>query len=229
MLSMRESHMDINHCIFPESLLYDAENFVWAKVNTSKVITIGITTILTSIAGKLSYIKLKKPGTEIIKGRSIGTIESVKYFGVIRSPISGRIVEVNDFVISEPKLVNDFPYTHGWITKIEGSNIRDDLNGLEEIENCHNRIRSLIRELHVRCFAAFPDHEMFEIGVECAATLTKLDQLLTEIQMGEVVHLVSDDSTADLEMIRWSEENGQSLLEMRREDNLYHFIVKKVK
>jgi TusA-related sulfurtransferase len=47
--------------------------------------------------------------------------------------------------------------------------------------------------------------------------------------MGEVVHLVSDDPTADLEMIRWSEENGQSLLEMRREDNLYHFIVKKVK
>jgi TusA-related sulfurtransferase len=83
--------------------------------------------------------------------------------------------------------------------------------------------------MHVRCFVAFPDHEMFEIGVECAATLTKLDQLLTEIQMGEVVHLVSDDSTADLEMIRWSEENGQSLLEMRREDNLYHFIVKKVK
>jgi TusA-related sulfurtransferase len=70
---------------------------------------------------------------------------------------------------------------------------------------------------------------MFEIGVECAATLTKLDQLLTEIQMDEVVHLVSDDPTADLEMIRWSEENGQSLLEMRREDNLYHFIVKKVR
>ena len=29
--------------------------------------------------------------------------------------------------------------------------------------------------ISARCFSAFPDYEMFEIGVECAATLTKLD------------------------------------------------------
>jgi glycine cleavage system H protein len=52
---------------------------------------------------------------------------------------------------------------------------------------------------------------------------------LTKIPVGEVVHLVSDDPTADLEMIRWSEQNGQSLLETRSEGNLFHFIVKKIK
>jgi TusA-related sulfurtransferase len=70
---------------------------------------------------------------------------------------------------------------------------------------------------------------MFEIGVECAATLTKLDELLLKLPIGDVVHLVSDDITADLEMIRWSEQNGQSLLEMRTEGNLFHFIVKKIR
>jgi glycine cleavage system H protein len=49
------------------------------------------------------------------------------------------------------------------------------------------------------------------------------------ISIGEVVHLVSDDPTSDLEMIRWSEQNNQSLLEIRSEANLFHFIVKKVK
>jgi len=87
----------------------------------------------------------------------------------------------------------------------------------------------LIQKLHVRCFVAFPDHEMFEIGVECAATLTKLDELLIKLPIGDVVHLVSDDLTADLEMIRWSEQNGQSLLETRTEGNLFHFIVKKIR
>jgi glycine cleavage system H protein len=70
---------------------------------------------------------------------------------------------------------------------------------------------------------------MFEIGVECAATLTKLDELLSQIHVGEVIHLVSDDTAADMEMIRWSEQAGQSLLEIRKEDNLFHFIVKKIK
>jgi TusA-related sulfurtransferase len=70
---------------------------------------------------------------------------------------------------------------------------------------------------------------MYEIGVECAATLTKLDELISKIEIGEVIHLVSDDKTADLEMIRWSQESGQSILETRPEENLLHFIVKKVK
>jgi TusA-related sulfurtransferase len=69
---------------------------------------------------------------------------------------------------------------------------------------------------------------MFEIGLECAAALTKLDELVSRIPIGEVIHLVSDDPTADLEMIRWSEQNRQSLLEMRTEGSLFHFIVKKI-
>jgi glycine cleavage system H protein len=222
--------MEINSCIFPEDLLYDTENFVWVKNNsTDKSVTIGVTTLLASIAGRLSKIKIKQVDTNVEKGKSIGTIESIKYFGVVRSPITGKIIEVNESIINRPKDVNDFPYTEGWFAKLEPYNINEELGTLETIENCRQKISSLIQQLHVRCFVAFPDHEMFEIGVECAATLTKLDELLTKIPIGDVVHLVSDDVTADLEMIRWSEQNGQSLLEMRTEGNLFHFIVKRIR
>jgi TusA-related sulfurtransferase len=70
---------------------------------------------------------------------------------------------------------------------------------------------------------------MYEIGVECAATLTKLDELVSRINLGEIIHVVSDDKTADLEITRWSEDNGQKILETRPEGNLLHIIVKKVK
>jgi len=221
--------MKISHCTFPEGLFYDTENFVWVNINTDKIVTIGITAVLASIAGRLSSIKLKPVNTELEKGKSVGTLESIRYFGVVRTPVSGRIVEINESIINRPKLANDFPYTEGWFTKIQASNLKDDLNVLETIENCHDKISSQIQELRIRCFVAFPDHEMFEIGVECAATLTKLDELLTKIPIGEVIHLVSDDPTADIEMIRWSEQTGQSLLETRTEGSLFHFIVKKIK
>jgi glycine cleavage system H protein len=219
----------INHCTFPEGLFYDIENFVWINIDTDKQVTVGITSVLASIAGKLSTIKLKQIGTKMEKGRSIGTIESIKYFGVVRTPVSGRLVEINESIINRPKIANDFPYTEGWFAKIECSNLPEDLKALETIENSQKKINSLIEQLHVRCFIAFPDYQMFEIGVECAATLTKLDELVKEIAIGEVVHLVSDDPTADLEIIRWSEQNKQSLLEMRSEANLFHFILKKIK
>jgi glycine cleavage system H lipoate-binding protein/TusA-related sulfurtransferase len=219
--------MKIDNCSFPEDLLYDTENFVWMG-NKENAVTIGITTIMTSIAGKLSRIKLKPLGTKLEKGKSCGFLESVKYFGVVRTPISGTIVQVNKSLMDKPKLANDSPYTEGWFVKIEPSNM-GDMRTLETIENCHDKMSLAIQKLRVRCFAAFPDHEMFEIGVECSATLAKLDELIEKIPAGEVIHLVSDDRTADLEMLRWSEERGQSLLEIRNEGNLFHFIVKKLR
>jgi glycine cleavage system H protein len=185
---------------------------------------------LASMAGKFTKIKLKPVGTDVEKGKSIGSVESVRYFGIARSPISGKILQVNENVLANPKLVNDFPYENGWLIKMETDTISpSDMSGLKIIEDCQDEIKSIMEKLHVRCFAAFPDHQMFEIGVECAATLTKLGELLSKIQLGDVVHLVSDDNSADLEMIRWTEDNGQQLLETRKEGNLFHFIVKKAK
>jgi glycine cleavage system H protein len=223
--------MEIDHCIFPDQLLYDVDNFVWANNNDNGKgsMTVGITSILTSIAGKICTIKIKNPGTEIKRGKSIGTLESNKYFGVVRSPISGTIVETNYSIVNNPKIVNDYPYTEGWFAKIRPNNMFGEIKALETIENCHAKIKPIIQQLHVRCFAAFPDYEMFEIGVECAATLTKLDELLAKLETGHVVHLVSDDGTADLEIIRWSEQTGQSVVELRKEGNLFHFIIRKVK
>jgi len=235
----------IDHCLFPEGFLYDLENFVWAKVendndnnkndnassdSSSKKFTIGVTPILASIAGKFTMIKLKPIGTEVGKGKSIGSVESVRYFGIARAPISGKILQVNENLLANPKLANDFPYENGWLIKMETNSISpSEMSGLKIVEDCHEEIKSIMDKLHVRCFAAFPDHQMFEIGIECAATLTKLGELLSKVQIGDVVHIVSDDNSADLEMIRWTEENGQELLEIRKEDNLFHFIVKKAK
>jgi glycine cleavage system H protein len=219
--------MKIGNCSFPEDLLYDAENFIWIN-NKEKSVTVGITAIMASIAGRLSSIKLKPVGTKLEKGKSCGTLESAKYFGVVRTPVSGIIVQVNKSLMNKPKLANDFPYAEGWFVKIELSDM-EDLKALETIENCHDKMSIAIQKLRVRCFAAFPDHEMFEIGVECSATLAKLDELIEKIPAGEVIHLVSDDPTADLEMSRWSEERGQSLLEIKNEGNLLHFIVKKMR
>ena len=154
---------------------------------------------------------------------------------MVRCPIKGEIVEVNNTLTDNPKTVNDFPYNEGWFVKIKiqnsDSSIDSELKNdcLKFIDECHDEIKKIMEKLHVRCFSAFPDYEMFEIGVECAATLTKLDELIGKINMGNVVHVVSDDTSADLEMIRWSEERGQDLLESRKEGNLFHFIVKKIK
>src|SRR5919107_533747 len=221
--------MKIENCIFADDLLYDIENFVWADVKDKKAVTIGISTLLASISGRLSAIKLKDVGTVIENGKGLATIESSKYFGLVRAPFTGRIIEVNESIRRKPKLVNDLPYSDGWFVKMEPLSTDKYPPNLQPISDCYDKIRKLINDMRIRCFIAYPDYEMYEIGVECAATLTKLDELISKIEIGEIIHMVSDDKTADLEMIRWSEESGQSILETRPEGNLLHIIVKKVK
>jgi glycine cleavage system H protein len=221
--------MKIDNCLFPEDLLYDVENFVWADDKLNKMVTIGISTLLPSISGRLSTIKLKAIGTRIENGRGLATIESNRYFGVVRAPFTGTIIETNDSITRRPKLVNDFPYSDGWFVKMEPASMEGYRKRLQPIDECYDKIKTMIENLHIRCFAAYPDYEMYEIGIECAATLTKLDELISGIDVGEIVHIVSDDKTADLEITRWSEETGQSILETRPEGNLLHIIVKKVK
>jgi glycine cleavage system H protein len=221
--------MKIDNCEFPDGLLYDMENFVWADMKATRGITIGISTLLSSISGRLSAINLMGVGSQLQKGKRLATIESNTYFGVVRAPFSGKVLEVNESILRKPKLVNDFPYTEGWFVKMKPLSNATDPTNLLPIGNCHDTVKTLIKNLHIRCFVAYPDYEMFEIGIECAATLTKLDELIPKIKIGEIIHLVSDDQTANIEMIRWAEGSGQSILETRAEGNLMHFIVKRIK
>jgi glycine cleavage system H protein len=221
--------MQIEYCEFPEDALYDLENNVWIRLQGEKRVQLGITSVHAALAGKLKHVKFKPVGTLLQRGQAVATIESAKYFGAVRTPLSGTLVEYNRGLDSDPKLANDYPYDAGWFALIEPTQLSSQKDLLVPPRVAEERIRSKIRELRVRCFKAFPDHDMWEIGVECAAVLVRLNDLMGQSSLNEVVHVVSDDPTADIEMVRWSEETGQQLLESRKEGNLTHFIVRKVK
>ncbi len=65
---------------------------------------------------------------------------------------------------------------------------------------------------------------MFEIGVECLEVLVQLDELLARAPVGTVVQIVSNDLITDVEMIRWSDQTWNELLETRLNDDFCHFI-----
>ena len=220
--------MQIEYCDFPEDVRYDLENNVWVRADSAgAVVRVGITSVHAALVGRLNRIEFKSVGTHLVKAQSVGTIESTKFFGVVRTPISGKLIAVNSRLESEPKLANDSPYEDGWFVDIAPDNYVSDLQSLVEPKAAVDRIKAQIRDLRVRCFAAYPDYEMWEIGVECGAVLVRLNELLERAKSNEVVHVVSDDPIADIEMERWADETGQKVLDTRKEGNLMHFIVKK--
>jgi glycine cleavage system H protein len=220
--------MEIEHCVFPDDILYDPDYLVWARKEAEGALVIGITSILSAIAGKITEVKLKDIGSILERGKNIGTIESGRYFGAVKAPVAGKVIAVNHELVSNPKLANNSPYEKGWFITLSPASYVNIKKIMKSIPDHSEEIRELIRTLHVRCYSALPDFEMFEIGIECAATLSKLDDLISNIENGQVVHLVSDDPTADIEIIRWSEQTGQKLIETMKEGDLSHFLIQKM-
>ena len=221
--------MQIDYCEFPEDVLYDLDNNVWVKIISQNRLRLGITSVHSALAGKLNKVKLKPVGLALQRTQSVASIESSRYFGVVRTPLTGTLTSVNVRLEAEPKIANDFPYTIGWFAEIDSKLDPNEMGPLVDLKTAQDKIRAQIGELRVRCFKAFPDYELWEIGVECAAVLVRLNELMERCKANEVVHVVSDDPTADIEMERWSDQTGQAVLESRTEGKLVHFIVKKVR
>lgn len=65
------------------------------------------------------FVELPEVGAPVTQGESFGAVESVKATSDVMSPVSGKIIEVNDELDGSPGLVNSSPYEKGWIMKVE--------------------------------------------------------------------------------------------------------------
>ena len=80
--------------------------------------TIGITHHAQDSLGDIVFVDLPKVGTELTKGKALGTVESVKAVSDIYAPASGTVTAVNESLATAPEQVNKD--AHGaWMVKIK--------------------------------------------------------------------------------------------------------------
>ena len=104
----------------------------WIKVEEEKVI-IGITDHAQSELTDIVFAELPVIGIEIKKGDELCVVESVKSVSEINSPISGKIINVNEKLEDNPEIINKKPYDEGWLVEIKIANIKE-INDLLEPE-----------------------------------------------------------------------------------------------
>ncbi|BBE30096.1 glycine cleavage system H protein [Tepiditoga spiralis] len=86
------------------------------------VATVGISNHAAEELGDITYVDLPEVGTELSKGDTLCSVESVKSAADVYAPISGKIVEINEELDATPEIINEDAEGKGWIVKIELSN-----------------------------------------------------------------------------------------------------------
>ena len=113
---------------FPEDLYYHRDH-MWARLEGGKV-RVGYNAWAADAAGKLVSIKTRPAGKTVKEGKTLGSIESGKWVGSLKIPLTGNIAEINPGLSDKPSLINDSPYGDGWVALIEPENLDAELKTL---------------------------------------------------------------------------------------------------
>lgn len=116
--------------------MYFTETHEWIKVCGDEAY-VGLTDFAVKKLTDLVHIELPEVGDEIVQGSSFGSVESVKAVSDLNAPVSGKVREVNEEVISNLDIVSKEPYDEGWLIKISISDATefDSLMSKKDYEN----------------------------------------------------------------------------------------------
>ena len=98
---------------------------------------IGVSEFAIDQLGDIVFVELVEKGTNLQKGETFGTIESVKAVEEVYLPFSGEVISVNEGVIDNPEILQNDPIGDGWllIIKSESNVLLDELMNSDEYKS----------------------------------------------------------------------------------------------
>jgi len=140
-------------CWVPPELDYDLERDVWVRLEDDGTVTLGMTDIAQTRAGKLVSILFKAPGRTLRAGQSAVTVESAKWVGPFPSPLSGEIVATNQAAFDADVLIaNRDPYGAGWLVRLRPSDLEAERSALVPGREAYAALRERIDRDEIRCY-----------------------------------------------------------------------------
>jgi len=125
----------------PDSLRYTAEHEYIRQTDVDNEFIIGITDYAQGELGDVVFVELPQSGDNFARMDVFGTIEAVKAVSDLYAPISGEIVEINSDLENDPALVNNDPYSAGWMVRVRAAD-PSELDSLMSASDYANHIDS---------------------------------------------------------------------------------------
>jgi glycine cleavage system H protein len=136
--------MKIKNLNFPDDLSYTNEH-EWIKIKRD-LVRVGITDYAQDSLHEIVFCELPQVGSSKNRKDSLGTVESIKAVSDVYSPISGKVVEINQRLEEEPELLNNSPYEEGWIAVLRPTSLEEDMKELLKVKDYVEIVRNELSE-----------------------------------------------------------------------------------
>lgn len=102
------------------SKIYYAPSHEYVMVD-GNIGRIGISDYAQKALGNIVYVDMPEQDDEVTAGEEFGAVESVKAAEDLLSPVSGTVLNINEALLDNPRLLNEDPMTN-WIIEVELTN-----------------------------------------------------------------------------------------------------------
>lgn len=104
---------------FPDQFRFaDSHEYVRQE---AKLVRVGLSAYAVDQLGDIVFVDLPEVGSELSRGTSFGTVESVKAVEEMYAPITGEVVQRNEAVLGNPEELQNDPHGEGWLLVIRPS------------------------------------------------------------------------------------------------------------
>jgi glycine cleavage system H lipoate-binding protein len=83
------------------------------------VVAVGLDDFAQQLVGPLGGVELPAVGATLQQGEHGWRLKADARSVPVVSPITGRVLEINEAALANPRAVNDDPYGRGWLMKVE--------------------------------------------------------------------------------------------------------------
>ena len=127
--------------------VYFNENDCWACVVGNRA-RIGVTDFVQQNLSDILYFTPPEIDAEIDQFGEVGEIESSKSVFELISPVSGKVISINETLVQKPELINENPYELGWFAEIGLTDFESDKELLIGFDKYFEIMKTKVEEIN---------------------------------------------------------------------------------
>jgi glycine cleavage system H protein len=114
----------------PEEKVYYHQGHSWAMPESGNVVRVGIDDFAQKLVGKIDAIKFPQVGSEVTQGEKAWSLLVGSKAIDMLSPVDGKILDINESLLSSPESISKDPYGQSWLMKVQAPKITSNLKNL---------------------------------------------------------------------------------------------------
>jgi len=107
-----------------------SDGHTWARIEASGQLRAGLDDFARKALGAVEGVELPRPGQTVARGEPLFAVTRGRLTAHFTAPMSGKVVQVNEALASDPALLTRSPYGKGWVCVLQPKDLATELGSL---------------------------------------------------------------------------------------------------